>query len=879
MTKKIIRALAFFLVLALVYGAVDAVLRIKTYDMRSLITLRDMDEGTLDVVMVGSSHVGMNIDNAQLWRENGIASCNVWAGMQPVWNSYYYLKECIETQKPQVAMVDVFMCGTAVDYSTKAVAMKNITTMPWGMNRINAALASFESWQDAVEAMWGMPYYHNRYDELTEDDLAVRYGWDEEIIPTVHQTSDVMTPINLLDYRTITDTLPLTEKNESYLRRMINLCKVNDVELVLMVAPYQASEEECRRLNRVEEIAREEGVAVLNYLKTWQDEGLDPAADFYDIGHFNNAGIRKFTALVGAYLLENYDLPDRREDASHPWYGVTEAQTVEEAVPVFSLSEVFRGDGAQKHIDTEVPLFRERYGSWTMMVSVDAAPIESGDTVYLSCFSEENAADYRGLLLRQKDGQLELILGSNSKVQLPPYTDKKTLELIIIKDGENYSVCFDGQWVAWQQQYACAAYSGTLLIGCQELSADGEKFRFSKTAVMDLEVYDTAWTKAQADAWQPEELPEPEVPLGEIAAEYDEVYALPWQFMGDSVAYAQDVPVDTGLRLFETSATRFTLAAKILPAFVPGDNVFLSCFSEVPGEYGGLLIRQTAEDRINIVYGDNLGMDVPCTNGEEMTILVVKDADLFTIYVNGEKKVSGVSSVVKPFGSTLLLGAQHDEHGQIFRTSGTRVKSLRVYAGVMEESKLLQISVPDAPVPVERGALSAACEMKRAFHGNGIDRYNDMGVQLFAADDMAWTLDTLLKTNPEGNAGVYLSCFSEEPGAYRGLLIRQENAVLVVILGGGGSLRLPMESGSLHLVITRNGSEYAVYADGALAGRFSNPCERYDGTLLVGAQFDEHGELFRFSEARVERLIVTDGALNEQDAMEASEPIDIESRF
>ncbi len=877
MTKKIIRALAFFLVLALVYGAVDTVLKIKTYDMRSLITLRDMDDGTLDAVMVGSSHVGMNIDNAQLWEENGIASYNVWAGMQPVWNSYYYLKEVFHEQKPQVAIVEVYLAGTTLDYSAKSFGMKNITTIPWGMNRINAAFETFENWQDAVEALWGMPYYHNRFDEITEDDLRGRYGWDDDIIPTVHFVSEEVVPIKLLDYRTITDTLPLTEKNEKYIRKIINLCQANDVELVLMVAPYQATEEECKRLNRVEEIAREEGVTVLNYLKLWQDVGIDPATDFYDIGHFNNAGIRKFTTLIGQYLQDNYHLKDRRADAAHPWYGVSTAAT-EAVAPLFSLTEVFRGDGTQKCIDTEVQLFRDRHSTWTLTASIDAAASASGDMVYLSCFSEDDAADYRGLLLRMVNGQHELILGSNSKVPLP-YTDKPQVELVIIRDGENYSVCFDGQWVAWQETRSCAAYKGTLLVGCQERSADGEKFRFSRTTVMDLQVYDSAWTKEQAEAWQPNVLPEPEMPLGMIAAEATAVYTLPEQYMGDSAAWDQEVPVDTGVRLFDAPATRFTLATTILPEYVPGDNVFLSAFSEVPGEYGGLLIRQTAENEINIVYGDNLGVKVPCGNGQEMTILVTKDADRFNIWVDGEKVASDVTSVVKPCNNTLLLGAQHDAQGNIFRTSSTRVKNLQVYAGVMDEASLLALPLAEAPIPAERKAPSVNCEMKRAFHGNGVDRYTDMGVQLFDAQDMAWTLDAVLKTDPAGNAGVYLSCFSEAPGQYRGLLIRQEDEELAILLGEGGSIYLPLEKGSLHLVITRDGSEYAVYANGALAGRVSSPCARYGGTLLVGAQVDANGELFRFSEAKVERLSVTDGALNEEDALEKSEPIKIESRF
>jgi hypothetical protein len=299
----------------------------------------------------------------------------------------------------------------------------------------------------------------------------------------------------------------------------------------------------------------------------------------------------------------------------------------------------------------------------------------------------------------------------------------------------------------------------------------------------------------------------------------------------------------------------------------------------VPGEYGGLLIRQIAEEEINIVYGNNRGVKMPCVNGQEMTILVTKDADVFNIWVDGEKVVSGESGEVAPMANTLLLGAQHDAEGHLFRRSATRVKSLVVYAGVMDEADLLALQMPEASLPATWTDFSVACELTRPFHGNGHDRYTDMGVQLFATQDMSWTLDAVLKTDPAANAGVYLSCFNEVPGEYRGLLIRQEDEKLAVLLGEGGSVYIPLEKGDMHLVITREGSEYAVYVDGALAGRVSSACARYDGTLLVGAQVDANGELFRFSTAKVERLQVTDGALNEEDALDASKPIKIESRF
>ena len=65
-----------------------------------------------------------------------------------------------------------------------------------------------------------------------------------------------------------------------------------------MAAPFEATEEAAMRLNTVAEIAKEEGVPFLNYVKEWDSLGMDANTDFYDGGHFNNQGIVKFSRIV-----------------------------------------------------------------------------------------------------------------------------------------------------------------------------------------------------------------------------------------------------------------------------------------------------------------------------------------------------------------------------------------------------------------------------------------------------------------------------------------------------------------------------------------------------------------------------------------------------
>ena len=68
---------------------------------------------------------------------------------------------------------------------------------------------------------------------------------------------------------------------------------------------------------------------------------------------------------------------------------------------------------------------------------------------------------------------------------------------------------------------------------------------------------------------------------------------------------------------------------------------------------------------------------------------------------------------------------------------------------------------------------------------------------------------------------------------------------------------------------------------GVLYGRalVQPACDNYDATLLLGAQRDADGNLFRFSNAGIRTLNITDGALPDTDAAALSAPVKDNSRF
>ncbi len=674
--KRMAKFAAALLAFLLVYLAVDAVLATKTPDgIGTLKKYYALPADTVDVLFVGSSHIGMNIDPALLMEEEGIASYALWGGMQPVWNSYYYIKEALKTQTPKVIVAEVFLCGVEAEFADGPTALKGMQAMRPSLDKVQLALCSFPTWQEAAEALWGMPTYHTRYAEITAADFA-DFSPQDTSIQESNPNMTAATPLNMLDYAALTEVQPLAKKQEAYLRRIIALCEGRNIPLILLVAPFQATADEAAHFNAVEEIAREEGVPCLNYLKTYRDIGLDPATDFYDVGHLNTRGVPKFTRALAAEIAKRVELPDRRADSGHIWQAGRQVELPE--TPLYALDDTFLGDGATCR-DTGVKLYENRFATWTLLTRVDTRTF-GDDGVYFSAFSEVAAEGHFGIMLKMKPaGGLQLKIGPNHDVAIPYAGD--TVDIVVVKEHTRYTVFADGVALFRDLDLPCNSYPGTLLLGCQELRAGGEKFRFSRTRILDLKIYDTALNTATIMAWEPATLPHAETPLGLFVKTPEPVYTLPEPFTGGTL--------DTGIAPLNASATRFTLLANLTPGAVDGDAVFLSSFSEVPGEYRGLLVRQLDDATLNIIVGSNYGVAVPVMPGKPVHLAIVKDGARWTVYVDGQKALDNLNLPMQPWDGTLLLGAQTDADGNLFRVSPTQVDSLTLYAGVMPEQDIL----------------------------------------------------------------------------------------------------------------------------------------------------------------------------------------------
>lgn len=317
-SKAAIKISCFGVLLAFTLLYVDKVLAVKYEDgIYGLTTFYELEENTVDVLVLGSSHAFANIDTGILWDDYGIASYILGGSIQPMWNTYYYLKDALKTQSPELIVLEAHTTTMQSDYIDDSRIIKNTYGMNWSKNKIDAIKVSSppERWTDFLLSY---SQYHNRYTELTKDDFLINRGsvyyrtWKGFYYELMGTT--VFDPPNVGG---ISERGSMSQKTEEYYRKTIELALEHDIPILIVASPYAITEWEQSVFNTASDIAEKYRVPFINYNLLYESIGIDYSSDMADIAHLNFSGRGKYTRALGGYIKENYDIPDRRNNQNY----------------------------------------------------------------------------------------------------------------------------------------------------------------------------------------------------------------------------------------------------------------------------------------------------------------------------------------------------------------------------------------------------------------------------------------------------------------------------------------------------------------------------------------------------------------------------------
>lgn len=291
-------------------------------------------EADFDVLFLGTGHIKNDIHPMELWNNYGIVSYNFGSHASEIATLYWVMENALDYTTPKLIVVDclyleknVKTCNlnsyvhTAMDAFplsvTKIKATMDLLNDPVLSKKIEDGRVVDPERRSHIGLLWNFSVYHSRWNELGKGDFRISKSTQK----------GAETCIRLYDHQDI-PKVDRSEKMEEdtvgvqYIKKIIESCQERNIDILLTYLPFDADALNQKNANRVYDIAAEYGVNYLNFLDM---DIVDYNTDFGSY-YLNPTGVKKLTDYLGPYMIENYKIPDQRNNAEYfGWFEDYEA--------------------------------------------------------------------------------------------------------------------------------------------------------------------------------------------------------------------------------------------------------------------------------------------------------------------------------------------------------------------------------------------------------------------------------------------------------------------------------------------------------------------------------------------------------------------------
>ena len=315
-----IKAICFILLFALTIYGLDAMLTPKhMYDEREPHTegyrgFYNMQKDSIDVIILGTSHAASGFNPQDFYHKEKLRTYNLASSGQPVWMSYYWLKEALKYQSPKVVIFDVnYLFSDNEDETLNRKGLEDMRLGKVKWDAIHTAVATDNIVKENVLS-YLLPFfrYHSRWSsDLKENDFkpvtvetpsALKGFWYYQLISYYegYEPFDPNTDHKKSDF---------TESSMKYFEKIRKLCKDHGIQLVLAKTPTQAFSVE--QHNTMQDYASLHKLPFYDFndVSLYNACGYDFHMDMDDAGgsnaHANPSGARKMSYYLASEIISN----------------------------------------------------------------------------------------------------------------------------------------------------------------------------------------------------------------------------------------------------------------------------------------------------------------------------------------------------------------------------------------------------------------------------------------------------------------------------------------------------------------------------------------------------------------------------------------------
>ena len=324
--KNTLRITAFGILFVSVLAALSALFNGPFWYTNGYVANRDAryaaidleEPEQIDVLNVGNSLCGVSLTPLELYRDYGITSYNISRDLQSRPATYYAVKMALRKQKIKVLLWET---------DNLCLRQDGITTYTQELSEFNyyhfPVLRYHSFWKNWVNGKKRGEFYKGyqiRKMTVSPDPDKKTGGKDVEndTQNAWNEEREQKRIKKLLANIELNKQITLDREQLRAFKRINNLCKANNIKLVLYSAPSMKYYRSRARHDTLAKLAEQYGI---DYVDANFDEmaiGIDWNKDSYDGGgHLNINGTRKMTKYMGEYLSTHCGLTDHRGDPAY----------------------------------------------------------------------------------------------------------------------------------------------------------------------------------------------------------------------------------------------------------------------------------------------------------------------------------------------------------------------------------------------------------------------------------------------------------------------------------------------------------------------------------------------------------------------------------
>lgn len=317
----VLRCIAFCVVFALLFGQLTRYLRRYDDETNEIHAFYQEPKDSIDVLWIGSSPLLRGVSPMLMYQEHGFTGYVRASALQAPAVSYALLAESLQYQKPEVVVLLCDNLFQTYDYAEREGDLRRaLDGMKFSAHKwsVIQKVTKADERQTSLSYLFPLFRYHERWKELDMANLepqkllqhSIRKGqvYLHDVAPQVYPDG-FMQPTG--------ETVTFDADAYAYTEKSIALCKEKGIDVVLVHLPKVSWSFE--KSQAMTQFAKEQQVPYIDFNaeEIQQEVGILPEQDYYDKGHVNTKGSAKVSKWLGAYLAEQYDLPNHHGDVAY----------------------------------------------------------------------------------------------------------------------------------------------------------------------------------------------------------------------------------------------------------------------------------------------------------------------------------------------------------------------------------------------------------------------------------------------------------------------------------------------------------------------------------------------------------------------------------